>query len=736
MVNTNKRIITICASLIFLVSVISNFVNSNSIASTDKTDVPPQAKLKEETDLDEMTVRIASAVASLNNRDVTGQRSEKELRELVKERYQLLVNSIDKNPSEVLRVEFPANILSKMPADIASFLEKRLEIEGELEVINECDEKDSRLLYFIKSKGERLSVHFSKQPEENLLTGTNVKVKGVLIGDAMVVDEKEAHPDSGNLEVTEAALPNTFGEQKVLVLLVNFQNDQSQPFTVATAQNLVFTNVNNFYREASYQQTWLTGNVYGYFTLPMNSGDCSSGSQISYYAKRAAESSGINVSAYSRYIYVFPTMAGCSGYSGWATIGGNEAWINGSLTDRTVAHELGHNFGLYHARAMECGPEVFGANCSTIEMGNTIDMMGLSTAHFHSYQKERLGWLNYGSSPTTTSVQTSGNYFIAPYSTSGSSPKALKILKSPGVWYYLELRHPFGFDSVLRNNSNVMNGVLITMNKETNGQDNYLLDMTPETSSWYDPALTVNRNYTDSNANITITPLSVTDTGATVNIAFGGAPCVRANPTVLVSPSTTQWITAGASASYNVIVTNNNSSNCPASSFSLQTVVPSSWSYTVSSPILNLNSGSSATVALQITSPQLAENGFYNAEIYAVNANAQSYSALAPLNIAVNSSLAVLVSTSQPSYTLSQTIVASANVTANNAPVSGTSVTFNLKKPDNSIVTGTAISGTNGTTTFSYKLNRRRDPVGIYQVTANAVFNNVSGSGTISFVVR
>jgi hypothetical protein len=58
-----------------------------------------------------------------------------------------------------------------------------------------------------------------------------------------------------------------------LVLLVNFQNDQRQPFTLDQVNNLIFnssntSSVTNFYRENSYQQTGITGNVQGYFTLP------------------------------------------------------------------------------------------------------------------------------------------------------------------------------------------------------------------------------------------------------------------------------------------------------------------------------------------------------------------------------------------------------------------------------------------------------------------------------------
>ena len=100
---------------------------------------------------------------------------------------------------------------------------------------------------------------------------------------------------------------------------------------------------------------------------------------------------------------------------------------------RTVGHELGHGFGLYHARAMDCGSQVIGGSCTTIEYGDSLDILGQAgvTGHSHANQKERLGWLNYGTSPGITTVQANGTYWIDPYETVGPNSKALKILKSP-----------------------------------------------------------------------------------------------------------------------------------------------------------------------------------------------------------------------------------------------------------------------------------------------------------------
>ncbi len=76
---------------------------------------------------------------------------------------------------------------------------------------------------------------------------------------------------SGTSGVTllAAASPNTLGAQKTAVILVNFQNDPTNTWvTPAQAHDIVFATDNpgsvaNFFKEASYGQAWLVGDVYG-----------------------------------------------------------------------------------------------------------------------------------------------------------------------------------------------------------------------------------------------------------------------------------------------------------------------------------------------------------------------------------------------------------------------------------------------------------------------------------------
>jgi len=90
--------------------------------------------------------------------------------------------------------------------------------------------------------------------------------------------------------VSAAPLQNTFGAQDTLVILVNFQDNTTQPYTSSYAYNQTFVNNSNFYLENSYGQTWFTGNVVGWYTLPISS-TCNT-STIASYANQAATAAG------------------------------------------------------------------------------------------------------------------------------------------------------------------------------------------------------------------------------------------------------------------------------------------------------------------------------------------------------------------------------------------------------------------------------------------------------------
>src|SRR4030095_13804063 len=125
----------------------------------------------------------------------------------------------------------------------------------------------------------------------------------------------------------------------------------------------------------------------------------------------------------------------------------------------------------------------------------------------------------------------------------GTAAKGLKILKSVDssgrrTWYYFEYRQPVGFDVCITTyyRSNIARGVLVTMDTDSDGLDNYQLDMNPQTPAFEDSGLELNAVYTDPNAGFSITPIAMDSTGVYVQVTFGALP-PPPSPTPTPSPT-------------------------------------------------------------------------------------------------------------------------------------------------------------------------------------------------------
>jgi hypothetical protein len=268
---------------------------------------------------------------------------------------------------------------------------RQVRIEGELEIVYEDSHRTGRLRHFLVTAEKRFEVRFRTQPRQTMRTGMHVAVTGVQVGEILELNSGESVSQPSSALVVSG---NPIGQHRVLVILVNFQDKQTQPFTREQAQTIMFGTTNNFYREASYGQTWLSGDVYGWYTIPVSSAICDT-TAIANSAQQAAAGAGANLASYDHLVYAFPQNA-CT-WQGRGSVGGSpsQAWVNEWFELGIVGHELGHNFGLYHSRSMDCGSLSIGTNCTTDEYGDIMDLMGgANSAHFNLFQKERLGWVN------------------------------------------------------------------------------------------------------------------------------------------------------------------------------------------------------------------------------------------------------------------------------------------------------------------------------------------------------
>jgi hypothetical protein len=577
-------------------------------------------------------------------------------------------------------------------------------LEGELDVIYEDDEDrgEARLRHFLKVDNRRVPLRFRDGDAPDLPTGARVRVTG---------DLAEGSITTTSVTTLATSASRTMGPQDILVILFNFSNNASQSFSATTISS-VNDQVRRFYLENTYGQTLLSFTVVGWYTIGATDATCDYTTWASQ-AEAKATNAGVNLNAYDRRVFAFPRAAACA-WTGMGNLAGPRSWANGSYTVRTIAHEQGHNFGDHHSKAQPCAS----GTCSVVEYGDDRDILGVSgrVAHMNAFQKERLGWLNYGTSPAIGTVSGSGDFWIDNYETLSGSMKALKIWNpAKSAYYYIESRAQVGFDG------NVAPGV--TLHSGVSGIS-YQVDLDPN-STTYDSTLDIGQVFSDGAIGLSVQTLSTSVDGALIRVSVSGPPCTVQAPSIAVS--------ATSQLKYTVTVKNNNSSGCAGSAFNLSAALPAGWTGSFSpASSATLSPGASASTTLSLVAPA-GTDGTYQFSVTAVDASTgQQASATASASLAT--SLAVMASatlTSEKGNNRSATIAVS--VKAGTAPAAGASVVVTVTSPQGTKSSFNASAGSDGSAIVKMML-KTRDVSGTYQVAVNASSAGASGSATTSFV--
>jgi hypothetical protein len=367
----------------------------------------------------------------------------------------------------------------------------------------------------------------------------------------------------------------------VLVITANFNNTVLPAMTSEQAQAVMTGNsdsVANFFRETSYGQQIMNVTVTPQWVIMNMPRPASCGSSDWRGIGTAAEAASRSLGAayepanYDFVVYVFPAVSAC-GWTGLAYIGQpHKAWINGTGAFRTntIAHEMGHNFGLLHAASLRCTGASIGGSCSSSEYGDPFDAMGNQRPmHYNAMQKAKLAWI----APATVKTHAGGSatYTIGPLELAGMSTYAVQV--PTGVanrTYWLEFRQAIGFDAPLA--SYPSNGAQIRVAAPFETQcagcdaysdDTQLLDMTPGTSTFNDATLPAGQSFTAPQYGIQITVVSTTADALTVQVGTGGTssppPPPPPSPTATTTTvgSSTNPATAGMTITLAATVTGN-----------------------------------------------------------------------------------------------------------------------------------------------------------------------------------
>ena len=406
---------------------------------------------------------------------------------------------------------------------------------GRLEIRHTDDwtHSESSTRYTLRERSKRTAVKPANPPR--IPSDSPVVVRGTKRGGVLHGDVK---PRAG---VRAAATP--LGTWETAVLLFNFTNNRTEPWTTATVEQRFFTDpssTNVFFQEQAWNQVDLAGDVYGWYQLAQSSNGC----DVDAWADEAdalATAAGVNLDAYDSVAYVFPRVGSC-GWAGLAELPGDQLWLNGDISTRVASHELGHNMGVHHAAALACPGAAVGGSCSTQEYGDPFSSMGSSSRRMAGWHLQQLGYM---SSSNVRSVTTAGTYTIRTTLTQTSESQLLKIPRqsssSRPEYYYVDLRASGGvFDNFALDNP-IVKGVTIRIGNDRNVlRQSKLLDTTPDSVSntladFNDAPLAVGRTFTDGN--VAITTQSIAGGVATVGVTWSiAAPDVQppSAPTNLV----------------------------------------------------------------------------------------------------------------------------------------------------------------------------------------------------------
>ncbi len=421
----------------------------------------------------------------------------------------------------------------------------------------------------------------------------------------------------------------THGTKKVLIIRVDFSDFPGTPSYPSSGAALtddylvnVFTGTNgigDFYVQSSYGKTALqiaaasagdSPDVTAVLRLPQPASYYALGgknTELHTDARTAAQNAGVNVAAYDRIGVVFRFL-GTSvipgsqiTYGGLGNIDGPNFWVNGYFDFRVVAHEIGHNYGLYHSNLWQVsdGNPVSESGTST-EYGDTFDTMGINgdiTLDFNPWHKSILQWLPDSAVSTIAAPGTYRVYRFDAAAANLANARALKVVRDSTRDYWIGYRRG-------TSNSSFDGGAYVLWGYNSNHVSN-LLDLTTPGTNVNDAGLAIGATFTDTARGITIKPLAQGGSGAEeyLDVQIGLTPLVQWSATSVVVGETS------GGATLTVTRTRNSSGAVSVNYATTSGTATSGSDFAATSGTLSWSDGdtSSKTITVPITADALVE---------------------------------------------------------------------------------------------------------------------------------
>ena len=356
-------------------------------------------------------------------------------------------------------------------------------------------------------------------------------------GDTATVEAMDAAAGTSTATVTTASLEAATAAapvaKSIAVILINFANLTTQPYTTSAVQNALTgssTGVKAFFEEESKGRMTVAGAVFGWYTISAATTGCDWQAWHTL-GWNAAAAGGVDLNAYTNVVFIWPYTSQCA-WAGLGYVPGKYTYLNGTTSVQVMTHELGHNLGLGHANARNCtvdGTRVTIAaagNCTTQTYADPFSTMGNNALrHNHGSQLGELGWLE----ASEKVVGEPGNpYTITPYF-GASGVKLVRIPRGDGSFFDLDVRTPYGSFDNYAAGSPAVTGVTIRVGLGTASPTNTpkateLLDTTPSTANLDDAPLLVGRTMADPVSGISFTTTSISSAGVVIWVREAVAP--------------------------------------------------------------------------------------------------------------------------------------------------------------------------------------------------------------------